>query len=65
MFVLGNILILIGLFMIVNPSIFWKITESWKSSQASDPSGLYIWSTRFGGVMFTIVGISTVVIAFL
>ncbi len=65
MFVLGSILILFGLFMIFKPSIFWTITESWKSSHPSDPSGLYIWSTRFGGVMFTLVGVSTVVISFL
>jgi hypothetical protein len=38
----------------------WTITESWKSNDAAKPSDLYLWSTRFGGVMLTLVGLAGV-----
>jgi hypothetical protein len=38
------------------PALFWAITEIWKSNDATEPSDLYIWHTRFGGVMCSLVG---------
>lgn len=50
-------LILFGLLMLLKPPIIWSITESWKSNDATEPSDLYLWSTRFGGVMCTLAGL--------
>ncbi|GAA0343789.1 hypothetical protein GCM10008967_37800 [Bacillus carboniphilus] len=62
---LGIFLIVFGLIMILNPSIIWVISESWKSSTYSEPSNLYIFSTRFGGIMMTLAGIGSMVVYFL
>ncbi|WP_078548800.1 DUF6199 family natural product biosynthesis protein [Litchfieldia alkalitelluris] len=65
MVLLGIILFIIGLTMIIKPSFIWLIAESWKSEDATEPSGLYLMSTRFGGIMCSLVGISSIVITFL
>jgi hypothetical protein len=57
MIILMILLTLFGLVMLVRPTVIWKITESWKSKDASEPSTMYMWFTRFGGAMFTIAGI--------
>jgi hypothetical protein len=43
--------------MLYKPPLIWIITESWKSNDATEPSDLYILSTRIGGIMFTLVGL--------
>jgi len=43
--------------MIVRPDVIWTIAESWKSNDGTEPSDLYILSTRIGGVMFTLAGV--------
>ncbi|MEI7026193.1 DUF6199 family natural product biosynthesis protein [Paenibacillus sp. y28] len=58
---LGILLIIIGLFMLIRPQTMWVITESWKSSDATEPSGLYKLSTRIGGGLFTLAGIGAMV----
>ncbi|MFE8699975.1 DUF6199 family natural product biosynthesis protein [Cytobacillus sp. FJAT-54145] len=60
----GIFLTAFGVLLIIKPSLLWLLTESWKSADGTEPSNLYIWSTRFGGVMFMLVGISTVVVTF-
>jgi hypothetical protein len=60
MMVLFILLILGGLLMVFKPALMWSITESWKSNDATEPSDLYVWSTRFGGVMCTAAGIGGV-----
>ncbi|MFC4619949.1 DUF6199 family natural product biosynthesis protein [Camelliibacillus cellulosilyticus] len=61
---LGSLfLLLAGLIMLIRPDLFYKLTVQWKSDDESDPSDLYIWSTRFGGVMCTLVGLSGVVVS--
>ncbi|MBB6451734.1 hypothetical protein HNQ94_000155 [Salirhabdus euzebyi] len=62
MILLSIFLLVIGLIMVIKPSIVWLITESWKTNDASGPSDLYNWSTRFGGVMFIISGIGVMVV---
>jgi hypothetical protein len=51
-------LILVGLMMIFKTSLTWEITERWTSRDGSEPSDLYIWNTRFGGLMCTFVGLA-------
>ncbi|MDF2944864.1 MAG: hypothetical protein K0S01_3722 [Herbinix sp.] len=50
------ILLLIGLTMIINPKVIYKITDKWKSYFVTDPTGLYYFSVRIGGVIFIILG---------
>lgn len=49
--------ILIGLFMLLMPTAFWALTEKWKSNDATEPSTIFVLSTRFGGGLFAILGI--------
>lgn len=65
MLALGIFFILLGVLFIINPSFIWLITESWKSDDGTEPSSLYIWNTRFGGMILLIVGIGSVITAFL
>lgn len=46
------VLIAIGLLMLLGPGAVWAVTESWKSSDGTEPSDLYIFSTRIGGGFF-------------
>lgn len=52
----GIVFFVIGLLMVVSPSIFFQITESWKSDKANEPSELFKISTRVGGCFFIIIG---------
>ena len=48
--------------MRLNDILVFDITEGWKSYSSSDPSDLYILSTRLGGVLCLIVGIVGIVV---
>lgn len=52
------IFVILGLVMTIRPDFFWYVTESWKSNDASEPSNLYILSTRIGEILFVLVGIA-------
>ncbi len=49
--------IVLGIFLYKQPELFWRITESWKSYDATEPSDSYVKSTRFGGIICIITGI--------
>ena len=57
----GILFLALGLFLAIKPSLFWKLTEQWKSYYADEPSDFYLISTRFGGVMFVLVGIAAII----
>ncbi|MBP1996612.1 DUF6199 family natural product biosynthesis protein [Paenibacillus eucommiae] len=61
MAILAVVLTLFGLLLLIKPSVIWTITESWKSNDATEPSDLYIWSTRFGGIMCTLAGVAGII----
>jgi hypothetical protein len=61
MIILAILLLLFGLLMFVRPAVIWTITESWKANDATEPSDLYMFSTRFGGVMCALAGIGGIV----
>jgi hypothetical protein len=65
MVVLFILLTLVGLIMLFRPAVFWSISESWKSNDATEPSNLYIWSTRFGAVLCVAAGIGGVIASML
>ena len=65
-FFIGLVLIGIGITMLVKPQFMYELTESWKhDGGVYEPSRLYVWSTRFGGVMFTLAGFGGVIVPFL
>lgn len=64
MLICGIFLLVMGIVMMVSPVTFYNLTESWKNSSLDEPSGLYKFSTRFGGVAFTIAGIAGIVVFF-
>lgn len=63
--VLTVFLIVAGLLMLAKPIWLWEISERWKSSDATEPSPMYILSLRFGGVVCLIVGILNGIVYFL
>ena len=62
---LGIVLILWGLVMLCVPNFVYELTESWKSNRSAEPSDFYRFSTRFGGVMFILVGIGGMFMPFM
>jgi len=58
MLVLGAIfLLIVGPLMLCFPDAVYELTESWKSDSPSEPSKLYRWNTRIGGIACTLVGL--------
>ena len=49
---LSIIIAIIGITMILKPGLIYDITESWKTYTDSEPSELYLFNTRLGGVVF-------------
>ncbi|WP_088072795.1 DUF6199 family natural product biosynthesis protein [Gottfriedia luciferensis] len=65
MLFLGILLLIIGLTMLISPNTVYLIIESWKSDYATEPSSFYVWSTRLGGIMFTLVGSGGIILSFI
>ncbi|CCQ97850.1 conserved hypothetical protein [[Clostridium] ultunense Esp] len=57
-------LTMVGMLLLFKPVWFWEITERWKSRDASEPSDLYFWNTRIGGLICTIIGIAGLIVYF-
>lgn len=60
--IIGIILIFVGALLLFNPKAVFYITESWKSYSSSEPSNLYLISTRIGGAIMCLVGITGIII---
>ena len=66
MYILLSILLILGgLLMLFFPDLVYDLSESWKSNRSAEPSRLYLISTRFGGVMFLLVGIGGMIVPFM
>ena len=61
----GAIFLLLGIFLFLKPGLVFKLTEQWKSYSAEEPSDLYLISTKFGGVLLFLLGISMIVLPFI
>lgn len=61
MVITAVLVILMGLFMLFRPAVVWSITEGWKSNDATEPSDLYLFSTRFGGGACILAGIGGII----
>ncbi len=59
MLLLAIFLIAAGMLMLWKPAIVWNISEPWKSQNASEPSSLYLWSVRFGGLLCALIGLAS------
>ena len=59
----GIVFIAIGVFAFLKPEAIWKLTEQWKYSYADEPSELYRFSTKLGGVIFVGIGVAAVVLS--
>lgn len=53
----GIILCLMGIVLCFFSPVIWKISEKWKSDNASAPSAKYTAVLRILGVIFTVFGI--------
>ena len=63
MYILLSLLLVgLGIIMLLKPRLFFDITESWKSHTSSEPSKMYLFSTRLGGVMCLLAGIFGLVV---
>lgn len=51
--------------MILNPRLFYNLTEGWKNDRTGEPSDLYCFSTRLGGVIIAVVGLVSIIAYFL
>ena len=66
MYLIGGLLMIaLGLFMLLRPDDFFDLTEILKSEAPGESSPGYCCSTRFGGIMFRIVGMIAIVTQFL
>jgi len=56
----GIFLVLIGGIMLIKPKAIWKISESWKTKAAGEPTDLYIMMIRIGGCILVVGGICAI-----
>jgi prolipoprotein diacylglyceryltransferase len=62
---LGAALMVLGVLMIIKPSLLRLITESWKTNDGEGPTRLYLMSTQFGGIMLLLAGAGGVIVSLL
>ena len=53
-----------GYFMRRFPEKFYTFTEGWKHKNSDGPSDAYVANTRFGGLMFYLVGVLAILAIF-
>lgn len=62
MYLIGGILFaIVGVIMTVRPQWIFSLAEMWKNDSATEPSDLYLISTRVGGVFFILIGIGAII----
>lgn len=61
--VMGGFLFLaLGIFIFLKPDLIWKLTEEWKSYGAAEPSDFYRLSTKAGGILLSLLGMTMVIL---
>lgn len=63
--IVGILLIAVGLLLAVWPKQIWKIAERWKSYYADEPSDLYLSSSHIGGIALAVLGVVAIVLPYL
>ncbi len=64
-FILGVIFVACGLLMLIDPKVFYEITEEWKTGGTGEPSDFYLIETRIGGTIITILGFAGIIFTFI
>ncbi len=62
MIFLAIFLLAAGILILWKPTFIWNITERWKSQGAEEPSSLYLWSIRFGGILCVLIGLASALV---
>ena len=62
---IGLLFAALGVLLLKRPGILFEITEGWKYDGPAEPSDLFLYSARFGGVMLLIVGFVGIIVQFL
>ncbi len=62
MIFLAIFLLAAGILILWKPTFIWNITERWKSQGAEEPSSLYLWSIRFGGILCVLIGLAAALV---
>lgn len=69
LFISDLMLIGLGVVMLVRPQLVYKLNEGWMYIDARKPPKpvmtVYLWATRFVGVMFILAGIGSLIGPFL
>ena len=55
-------LFLVGLFLVLFPYQYWKISESWKNKSGAEPTSRYIIGVRIIGCFFMIISLIAIVV---
>ena len=63
--VYGIVFLLCGAALLLKPKLLFDLTESWKSYRSDEPSQLYLFSTRFGGVILSVIGVASLIVFFM
>lgn len=61
-YILSFFVIGIGLLMLLAPRAWYKVTQSWKSYSASEPSNRFAIATRIEGILFVAAGVVYVIL---
>ena len=59
----GILFIVTGALLFLKPELLWRLTEKWKSYRADEPSDLYRISTKFGGILYFLLGIAMIIVS--
>jgi len=54
--IIGGLAIIVGALLLIFPATYWLVAESWKSSDATEPSDIYLFFTRVGGIIAMVLG---------
>lgn len=55
------ILIILGVMMIIKPMKIWKIADSWKTKNKTEPTNYYLNLVRVGGLFLFAGGIAAII----
>ena len=58
----GIALFLMGLFLVLFPYKYWKLSESWKNKSGAEPTNRYIIGVRIIGGFFIIISFLAIIV---
>lgn len=63
--IISILFIIVGIFVFLKPNAAIEFINMFKFDYIGEPSDLYVFSTRFGGLMFAIVGFLYIIAEFI